>query len=167
MTKKLKSFVYTAFLIILASCLLITKKINEKNKTEAIIANTPEFTFLTLNNILFSNRDLDMSKKRIIMNYFNPNCEHCQYMAGKFIKDSQKIKDLQILMITSSDSSSTKKFSSDYKLSLLPNIVILRDTNYQFQKTFGTAVSPSFFIYRDNILYKKIIGETRIENLTD
>ena len=61
--------------------------------------------------------------------------------------------------------SSAAKFNSDYKLSLLPNIIILRDTNYQFQKIFGTGVVPSFFIYEHNKFVKKVIGETMIDNL--
>jgi hypothetical protein len=88
-------------------------------------------------------------------------------MAAEFIKDSQKLKDIQILMITSADSTSAAKFNIDYKLSLLPNIIILRDTNYQFQKTFGTGVVPSFIIYEHNKLVKKVIGETLINNLVN
>ncbi len=133
--------------------------------TEAIISTTPQFSFLIQNNHSFSNNDLDKTKSRIIINHFNPTCEHCQYMASELLKDSQKLKNVQILMITSADSLSTSKFNYDYKLILLPNIIILRDTNYQFQRTFGTGIVPSFFIYEKNKLIKKVIGETKIENL--
>ena len=165
MNKKLKIFITVVLLVILVSCLFIIKKVNEKNKAESIIAKTPEFSFLTLDNHSFSDKNIENRKSRLILNHFSPNCEHCQYMAGEFIKDSQKLKDVQILMITSADSSSVAKFNSDYKLSLLSNIIILRDTNYQFQKTFGTGVVPSFFIYEQNKLVKKVIGETIIDNL--
>jgi thiol-disulfide isomerase/thioredoxin len=165
MNKKIKIFISIVLILILVSCLYIVKEINEKNKVEAIISKIPSFSFLTLDNHSFSDKNIENRKSRIILNYFNPNCEHCQYMASEFLKDSQKIKDLQILMITSADSASVAKFNSDYKLSLLPNIIILRDTNYQFQKTFGTGVVPSFFIYQQNKLVKKVIGETIIDNL--
>lgn len=165
MNKKIKIFITVVLLVILASCLFIIKKVNEKNKAESTIAKTPEFSFFTLDNLSFSDKNIENNKSRLILNHFSPNCEHCQYMAGEFIKDSQKLKDVQILMITSADSASVAKFNSDYKLSLLPNIIILRDTNYQFQKTFGTGVVPSFFIYEQNKLVKKVIGETIIDNL--
>jgi thiol-disulfide isomerase/thioredoxin len=165
MNKKIKIFVSVVVIVILVSCLFIVKKVNEKNKVESIIAKIPEFSFLTLDNHSFSDKNIENSESRLLLNHFNPNCEHCQYMAGEFIKDSQKINDVQILMITSADSTSAAKFNSDYKLSLLPNITILRDTNYQFQKTFGTGVVPSFFIYEHNKLVKKIIGETKVDNL--
>ena len=165
MNKKLKIFISIVLIVLFVSCFYVVKKINEKNKVEAIIAKTPEFSFLTLDNHSLSNKNIENRKSRLILNHFNPNCEHCQYMAGEFLKDSQKIKDIQILMITSADITSVAKFNSDYKLSLLPNIIILRDTNYQFQKTFGTGVVPSFFIYEQNKLVKKVIGETIIDNL--
>jgi thiol-disulfide isomerase/thioredoxin len=165
MNLKIKIFISVVLIVILVSCLLLLKKINEKNRAESIIAKTPEFSFLTLDNHSFSDKNIENRKSRLILNHFNPNCEHCQYMAGEFIKDSQKLKDVQILMITSADSASVAKFNGDYKLSLLPNIIILRDTNYQFQKTFGTGVVPSFFIYEQNKLVKKVIGETIIDNL--
>ncbi len=151
--------------IIFVSCLLIAKKINDKSKSEILISTLPEFSFISLDLHSFDRKDIDKTKLRIILNHFSPTCEHCQYMAGEFIKNSQKLKDIQILMITSADIDVASKFNSDYKLSLLPNIIILRDTNYQFQKIFGTGVVPSFFIYEHNKFVKKVIGETMIDNL--
>lgn len=165
MNLKLKIYISLVLIFLLISCFLILKKINEKKRDEKIINTIPEFAFITLKNISFNDNNILSKKSRIIINHFSPNCEHCQYMAGEFIKDSQKLKGIQILMITSTDSASTAKVNRDYKLSLLPNIIILRDTNYQFQKTFGTGVVPSFFIYEHNKLVKKVIGETLIENI--
>jgi thiol-disulfide isomerase/thioredoxin len=165
MNKKMRVYITLILFVLSISCFYIQRKIDQKNKADAIIAKIPEFSFLTLNNHSFSDKNIENRNSRLILNHFNPNCEHCQYMAGQFVKDSQKLNDIQILMITSADSLSAAKFNSDYKLSLLPNIIILRDTNYQFQKTFGTGVVPSFFIYEHNKLVKKVIGETIIENL--
>ncbi len=167
MKRKQKIFIAVNFSVLLIFCLLIAKRINEKFKAEAIITNIPKFSFLLQSRHSFSNKDIDNTKPRIIINHFSPTCEHCQYMAIEFLKDSQKLKNVQILMITSADSLSAANFNNDYKLSLLPNIEILRDTNYQFQKLFGTGVVPTFFIYEQNKLIKNIKGETRLENLID
>lgn len=68
-------------------------------------------------------------------------------------------------MVTIADSTSVAKFNQDYHLNTLSNIVLLRDTKFQFYKIFGTTTVPSFFIYEHQKLVKKIIGETKIENL--
>jgi thiol-disulfide isomerase/thioredoxin len=154
------SIVLTIFLFV-----VLVNQILKKNKENIKISKIPYFNFSTLDNDSFNNENIDNSKNRLILNNFSPACEHCQYMAVEFLKDSQKIKDIQILMITTADYESSAKFSNDYKLSLLQNVMILRDTDYQFQKIFGTSFIPSFYIYENNKLVKKIIGETKIENL--
>jgi len=165
MRKKYIFYISSISIFIFLSCLLIAIKISEKISAEARFAKTPEFSFKTLTNKLFTNKNIDNRKSRLILNHFSPNCDHCQYMAVELVKDSLKLKDFQVLMITSADSLSASKFSSYYKVSLLSNVVILRDINHQFQKIFGIGVVPSFFIYEHNKLVKKIIGETKIENL--
>ena len=89
MKKKLKFYIFTILIIILASCLFIAKKINEKNLAEANIAKIPKFSFITINRHSFSNSDIDISKTKFIINHFSPTCEHCQYMAGEFLKKSK------------------------------------------------------------------------------
>ncbi len=165
MKRKFRIFIGTALCIIITLSLLIAKKINDKNKSEMLILTIPNFSFATIDLHSFTKKDIDKTKSRIILNHFSPTCEHCQYMAGAIIKDSQKLKDIQILMITSADSATTSKFNIDYRLYLLPNIVVLRDTNYQFPKDFGTGILPSFFIYEHDKLIKKVLGESKIENL--
>lgn len=165
MKNKIKIFLLLVFGVITICCLLIAHIINNKKQTESNINTLPNFSYLTLQNTSFLNSKIDQKKPRIIINHFSPNCEHCHNMTADFIKNSKKFMNIQILMITSADSLATSKFNNDYKISLLPNFVILRDTNFQFQNTFGTGIVPSFFIYEHNKLVKKIIGVTKIDNL--
>ncbi len=165
LTKNIKVFISILFSVIIFFCLLITKNIYEKSKAERHIAFIPKFSFTTLENTAFTNKMIKKSIKKIIINHFSPACEHCQAMASAFIKDSLKIKNVTILMITNSDISTVVKFRKDYNLSLLSNLILIIDTNYQFQKTFGEGGVPSFYIYQNDKLIKKVIGETNIENL--
>jgi hypothetical protein len=87
-------------------------------------------------------------------------------MATQYVQHQQELKDITILMVTVSDSASALQFYADYELNKLPNIILLHDKKFNFPKTFGTGVVPSFFIYQKNKLMKKIIGETKIENLS-
>lgn len=121
--------------------------------------------FTSLSNGIFSNKDLPNTNSKIIINYFSPTCEHCQYMATSFLKNKEKLKDVTIIMVTIADSNSIAKFNDDYKLNTLPHIILLRDPKFQFENTFGTSTVPSFFIYNEGKLVKKIIGETKMDNL--
>ncbi len=136
------------------------KKISDKN-TKTI----PLFSFVSMSGKKFSNLDLPNVDAKIVFNYFSPDCDHCQYMATQYFKNREKLKDILILMITIADSNSVAVFSNNYQLSSMPNIILLRDDKYDFYKIFGTMNVPSFFIYRHKKLVKKIIGETKIENI--
>jgi len=137
----------------------------QRRVVEKGIVTLPIFKFVSMNGNPYNHQSLPEENGNIIFNFFSPNCEHCQYMATQYIKNQQKLKNATILMITTADSISTTKFYKDYQLNRLPNIVMLRDPQYKFYKIFGTGVVPSFFLYKDKVLVKKIIGETKIDNL--
>ena len=113
----------------------------------------------------FSNRDISNENKKLIINFFNPDCEHCQYMVQQYAKNANKFKGIRWLMVTIADNIEVDNFRSHYHLDALPDIVLLRDSKFQFEKIFGTSVVPSFFVYKYKKLVRKIIGETKIENL--
>jgi thiol-disulfide isomerase/thioredoxin len=157
--------VIAAFLLSTFLGISIYKKIIAKNIADKNTSTLPAFSFATVGNKTFSNEDLSDTNSKIIINYFNPACEHCQYMAKSYVKNADKLNDISLIMITIADSSSISKFRNDYHLDSLHNITFLRDPKLQFEKIFGTSSVPSFFIYKDRKLVKKIIGETKIENL--
>lgn len=146
-------------------CSRIYKKGRVKNEIERSTALLPAYSFTTQNNADYTSKDAQTNTGKIIFNHFSPTCEHCQYMVKSYLTNKEKLKDAIILMVTIADSASVAKFSKEYQITSMPNIVLLRDTKYQFEKTFGTSVVPSFFIYKNNKLVKKIIGETKIDNL--
>jgi thiol-disulfide isomerase/thioredoxin len=125
----------------------------------------PRFTYSTMKDFPFSDSNISHFKGRVIFNYFHPDCEHCQYMAQSFRRNAEKLKDTKVIMVTVADKSSISKFLYHQHLNSLQNLIILKDDKLTFPKTFGTSVVPSFFIYEENRLIKKIIGETKFENL--
>jgi thiol-disulfide isomerase/thioredoxin len=143
----------------------IYNKIQQKKVVEKNTVIVPIFSFYTLHNINFNNNNIPNNNDKLIFNFFSPTCEHCQYMATQYLYHKEQLKGITILMITIADSAATAKFYIDYRLNKMPNAIVLRDTKFQFFKTFGTETVPSFFIYNHFKLVKKIIGETKIENL--
>lgn len=141
----------------------IRKRLEVKASIENAIAHLPSFDFLTLNGQSFDNSNI--SKDKVIINYFNPECEHCQYMAQTYREHAAELKDLQILMVTIADSAKTARFTQTYKLDSIPAITIMLDKKRTFAGTFGTTMLPSFFIYKNEQLLNKYFGETKIENL--
>lgn len=164
-----KGFKIIVLSVVIGIIVLLSESVYRKAKARNIVdkntATMPSFTFTELNNSLFSDTDIRNKNGKVVINYFNPDCEHCQYMAKNYLQHADKLKNLRIIMVTLADSTSTTGFVKRFELNTLPGIVILRDTKFQFEKIFGPSIVPSFFIYDSRKLIKKITGETRIENL--
>ena len=144
----------------------ITFKINFNKQVAEKITTIPQFSFITIEHNPYTKQNIEDTLGSIIIQLFSPDCEHCQYMAQSFLINKEKIIHLEILMITPfGDSASVTKFSHDYGLDSLNNIQLLLDTQGDFFKLFGSSAVPSFFVYKNNMLVKSIMGETTIENL--
>jgi len=142
------------------------RHIRHKREMQRSIEDLPAFSFIRQDGGSFDNSGIDPAAERVLINYFNPECEHCQYMAGEFVKNAGKFEKDQLLFLTTADSLSVEKFRKTYGLDRLPGLVLLRDTKYRFAGTFGVRILPSFFIYgRDGKLIRKIAGETKIDHL--
>lgn len=155
----------SVILMIIGLIALIKEKIDLKNWAINNTETLPTFSFLNMKSNTFNKDNIVIPNEKIIFNFFSPSCEHCQYMAVQYFQHKEQLRNISILMVTNADSAATVSFIKNYRLREMPNITILRDTKFQFPKIFGTSVVPSFFIYNHQKLVKKIIGETKIENL--
>jgi thiol-disulfide isomerase/thioredoxin len=139
-------------------------KIRKETLASAIV-NLPSFSFYKLDNTPFTSDSVANSKDRLIIMLFSPDCEHCQYTAKNYVQHKHELESSKILMVTLADSLSASKFYTDYQLNTLPNILMLRDPQMTFPKTFGAGMIPTFLVYKNGKLINRFIGETRIDNL--
>lgn len=96
--------------------------------------------------------------------YFHPECEHCQYEAKEIGIHTSEFVNTNLIMITPDHSiQRIKDFAAKNHLWEIDNFILLLDKRIAFKHYFGTATIPSVFIYKDNKLIKKYIGETKIE----
>ena len=155
-----------AFLVIGYFVYKIVHKINIKKQVAENTATIPQFSFSTIQHRPFTKQNIDDTLGNVIIQLFSPDCEQCQYMAESFVKNKEKLKDIEIIMVTPfGDSSSVAQFAQTYQLNTLSNVHLLLDTKGAFYKIFGSSLIPCFYVYKNNKLVKSIKGETRIENL--
>jgi hypothetical protein len=111
-------------------------------------------------------RPYDSAAKSLIVNYFSPDCEHCQYMATQIRLKRDRFRETELLMITPAGLEESQAFMKSYGLDTLAFIRLGIDTGLHFFKVFGSAVPPSYYLYDNSRhLIKSIAGETKIENL--
>lgn len=161
-----KKYIYIASILLFGFFLLV-RILNVISTKESIAKNSstiPTFSFTSVNhNDIIT--PTDFKTGNLIINYFSTDCDHCQYMATSFFKNSAQLKNVKIIMVTTDDKKKVTAFIKAYNINVVPNITVLLDEKKEFPSKFGTSVIPSFFIYKDNKFLKRIIGETKIENL--
>lgn len=135
---------------------------------EFISAKTERLPSISFSEIDGSPLQLDSfqdSKELLVINYFNPGCDHCKSMVTEMFYEQSRLEKVRWLMITSENIATTKPFADSMKLAQLPMVSVISDTALLFAKTFGTASVPSFFVYRAGKLIRKHSGECSIQYL--
>lgn len=160
----LGTIITIVFLFIVFLATGINRKFqNQKNDYEKI-ANLPSFSFLTLSNERFISSKI--KKGPVLVIYFHPECEHCQWEMTEIFKSNIPESFSQILLISSAHPDSIKKFLSRFNLSSYSSMITLLDSSYDFEEIFGSSIVPSFYIYDKKLhLLKAFHGEVKTETI--
>jgi peroxiredoxin len=104
-------------------------------------------------------------KELLVLNYFNPDCDHCLSMVQEMFRQKSVLQNVHWLMITTNTTEKTKRFVDSMNLSQLPMVTVLNDTSFQFMKAFGSVSVPSFYVYKNGELLRRHSGECSIAYL--
>jgi hypothetical protein len=162
--KKYIGLTLLAFILIYVTYLfrLGYERIIHKEQTANEIRKLPE---LKLDYIKYTS--LNITPKYKILYLFSPDCDHCQYMTQSILQNPSAFCNCEIRMITFGTRESTMQFIDKFGINKIPFISISIDSSFQFPKIFGTSIIPSIFIYKDNSLITKYLGEVKIESILE
>jgi hypothetical protein len=142
---------------------ILIKVQKQKTLTEKISV-FPSFSFMTLTNETFNSSDIQQGP--ILLVRFHPECEHCQYEISEILKSSIPSSDVKILLVSSYQIDSIKRFLDQFNYSDFPSVIPLADTSYSFGDIFGNEAIPSNYIYdKDLKLVKVMHGEMKTETI--
>ena len=102
----------------------------------------------------FSNKDLKQNQATIFI-IFSPDCEYCQHETRDLLRNIDKFKYSQIIMITYMPYEMMVKFYQDYKIADYPMIAMCKDNKFIFTKFFRLTIIPSTFVYDKACKFKK------------
>lgn len=151
----------------LSSTFLILGIINRMKKHNHLtekIARLPSFSFKTLANETFNSSDI--TKGPVLVMRFHPECEHCQYEISEILKSDIPASGTSVIMVSSADPDSIRKFFSQFDYSDYPAINVLVDSSHIFGDIFGSDIVPSNYIYNKELdLVKVLYGEVKTETI--
>jgi len=166
MKKTIKRVLVLLIILVLGFFIfIIISKTKQKREIASTIQTIPNFSFTKLNNDTFSNENLNENIPTLFIN-FNSECDYCQIEAQSIKDNVSKLKNIQILFISSEPIEKIKNFGNTYKLMEHKNIILLFDKNDVFSTLFDTNTIPTSLIYNKNQhLIKKHKGQLKAKNI--
>jgi peroxiredoxin len=165
MRNKIKILIFVTFLATLFFIIYnINNKLNYKNEVIERIKIMPNFSFLDIKGVTYTQNDLLV--KPTIFIYFNSDCDYCHVEASKIEKRIKDFKNIQLIFISFEKKETIITFAEKYKLNNQKNIIFLEDRKFQFSKIFDVNSIPYIVIYDKNKkLLKKIKGLVKIDKI--
>lgn len=143
----------------------VSKKIEFKNTVEEKLRTIPNFSFVSINNIEFTNNDLDPNKATIFI-YFNSECDYCHHEAKSIHDNISDFTDINIIFISTENIEIIAKFAQKYNLINQPNVTFLFDGAETFSNQFDATAIPYLLIYnRNQELVKRHKGQLKAESI--
>jgi thiol-disulfide isomerase/thioredoxin len=126
----------------------------------------PEFKlFLVDSSTYFSTASLRKGQP-VIFFYFGPGCPYCRGQMDDFIDNASRLKDVKIVLLTTSPFEEMKWFYKHYQLEKYRNMVIGIDYMNFFNKYFHANGVPYIAIYdRDKKFKEAFDGKVPVKQL--
>jgi len=142
----------------------IIAKTHKSKIAKEMIKTLPVFSLKTLNDTVF--RSDQIKEGPVLVLFFHPECEHCQYEIKTLFKSKSETSGIRILLISNAEKEAIRNFLKENNLLDYPGLVALVDETYSFGDWFGTELVPATFIYDKKLkLVRYFQGEVRPETI--
>jgi peroxiredoxin len=136
--------------------------LNAKPTAQALVNAMPALTVIKEDGSTVSMKDLT---GKVLLVCYNPDCDHCQREGKRISENKDMIKDYQVYFLTPEVKNVDNTFAKDYNL-IEPNITfVTADVTAIIQAIGSINTVPTFFIFRDQALVKRMEGEVSMEEL--
>jgi peroxiredoxin len=141
-------------------------KLEQKKDIQNNLKEMPDAFFFDFNDSTIYLRPLN--KDGIVIVYFNPDCEHCQYEISEIVSSLNMFKKYLIIFISNENKRNTYEFGRKYMLIGKNNIKLLLDNSNLFYNFFGTTRVPTIFVYNKKFYLKsRFDGEIKLQKVID
>jgi peroxiredoxin len=134
-------------LFIALICCLFVGQANAQLQPQVL----PSAVFYKKDGKTFSTAQIPTNKKAFIM-FFDATCDHCQQVAKQLSKQTGKLANANIYLVSMDEFRSIDYFTSNFAKPLLSmkNVTLLQDKHSAFIPTFKPDKYPSMFLYGTN-----------------
>ncbi|MDR3714014.1 MAG: thioredoxin fold domain-containing protein [Puia sp.] len=110
----------------------------------------PPFHLLKLDSASYLTKDDVKKHRQTIVMFFSPDCDHCKHQTEAILAQSDKFKDIEIVMATYQPFEEMKQFNTYYRIFDHPNIKMGRDEKFFLVPFYQIHNLPFLALYDKN-----------------
>jgi peroxiredoxin len=127
----------------------------------------PAFPLTLPDGHVISKNDLKKNIKTLVF-VFSVDCDHCKHLTGEILKNMDKFKDKQILMVTPFKVDQMKTYYDEFNIQNYPNIIMASEPTRQIMYFYDIKYFPGLFVYnKKHQLVKGFEGEVKLDTLLE
>lgn len=153
-------------LVFATGCATKEHRAEENNTTEKSVSEKVEpndFPSMPITLLDGKRMNAKEIKGKTVLVLFQPDCDHCQHEAEDIEEHLASFRDYNLYFVSTATGAEISKFSNDYKLSGIPNIIFGTTTLQSILDNFGAIQAPSIYIYsQEGKLVNSFNGQTDI-----
>lgn len=158
-------FVIAIGILIFLVYKIVTKARNQKEH-ERIVQTLPSCNFDLICGQKLASKQI--KNKPAVVVFYNPGCNHCEYEGEMFYANKNRLKDIDIVMISSSPTDSIRAYVNRHKLNDVLNFYFVTDSRYEAFLLWNVKTIPSVYIYnKEGVMVKLFNGEVKLDAILD
>ena len=157
--------------LVLFSCLSILTQAQTTNTTSQSkpaylqYPIIPAFPMTLPDGHTITKNDLKKNVKTMVF-VFSVDCDHCKHLTEEMIKNIDKFKKVQILMVTPFKVDQMKEYYDHYNIKNYPNIIMASEPTRQIMYFYDLHYFPGLFIYdKKQQFVKGFEGDVKVDLL--
>lgn len=128
----------------------------------------PPFQILLSDSTTLYTKAALPKNKPVLLILFSPECGHCQQTATEIVQYKEKLKGIQIVMVTLHTISQMNAFAETYGLKAVPNVVVGKDVYFILPPFYSIHNLPYMAFYKNNgDLIRTVEGSLPIDKVIE
>ncbi|MBC9912491.1 peroxiredoxin family protein [Chitinophaga varians] len=125
----------------------------------------PAFPMILTDGNTFTKNDLRKNEKTMVF-VFSVDCDHCKHLTEEVLKNIDKFKNVQILMVTPFKVEQMKEYYDHYNIKKYPNIIMASEPTRQIMYFYDLHYFPGLYLYdKKQQFIKGFEGTVKLDSL--
>lgn len=125
----------------------------------------PNYQLTLPDNHVITKSDLKRNVNTILI-IFSVDCDHCKHLTEELLKNIDKFKKTQILMVTPFPVDQMREYYDTYKIKNYPNIIMASEPSRQIMYFYNLHYFPGLYIYNKKQQFVKgFEGTVKLDSL--